>query len=198
MRIYYDTEFVEDGRTIDLVSIGIIADNGDEYYAVSNGFNIAAFARNPWLVEHVWPSLPQRSDEERERVLRDIDRAVMLGDLVVTSPAHKRLLAAFDRTAPEVRSRPQIRADVADFILSYPDPELWAWYGAYDHVALAQLFGGMIELPDGVPMWTNDLKQECQRLGNPTVPEQANGEHNALADARHNRTIAHFLDQLAA
>ena len=51
----------------------------------------------------------------------------------------------------------------------------------------------MIDLPEGVPMWTNDLKQECARLGDPRVPEQGPGEHNALADARHNRDIAEFL-----
>jgi hypothetical protein len=45
-------------------------------------------------------------------------------------------------------------------------------------------------------MWTNDLKQEAERLGNPAVPEQGAGEHNALADARHNRVIAEFLGQL--
>ena len=33
-------------------------------------------------------------------------------------------------------------------------------YGAYDHVALAQLSGPMVLLPDGVPMWTNDLRTE--------------------------------------
>jgi hypothetical protein len=42
-------------------------------------------------------------------------------------------------------------------------------------------------------MWTNDLKQECARLGDPQVPQQDRGEHNALADARHNRVIAEFL-----
>jgi hypothetical protein len=34
MRIFYDCEFIEDGRTIDLISIGLIAEAGDEYYAV--------------------------------------------------------------------------------------------------------------------------------------------------------------------
>jgi hypothetical protein len=77
-------------------------------------------------------------------------------------------------------------------------PQLWAWYGAYDHVALCQLWGRMIDLPKGVPMWTNDLKQECERLGNPQVPQQASGEHNALADARHNRVIDEFLAGLRA
>jgi hypothetical protein len=46
-------------------------------------------------------------------------------------------------------------------------------------------------------MWTNDLQQECQRLGNPQMPEQAAGVHNALADARHNLVRARFLDTLA-
>jgi hypothetical protein len=47
-------------------------------------------------------------------------------------------------------------------------------------------------------MWTNDLKQEAERLGNPQVPQQAVGEHNALADARHNCVIAEFLAGLDA
>jgi hypothetical protein len=28
MKYYYDTEFIEDGRTIDLISIGIVAEDG--------------------------------------------------------------------------------------------------------------------------------------------------------------------------
>ncbi|MGO2515400.1 MAG: polyadenylate-specific 3'-exoribonuclease AS, partial [Corynebacterium variabile] len=39
MRYFYDTEFIEDGRTIDLVSIGVVAEDGREFYAVSSDFN---------------------------------------------------------------------------------------------------------------------------------------------------------------
>ena len=35
MRYFYDTEFLEDGETIDLISIGIVAEDGREYYAVN-------------------------------------------------------------------------------------------------------------------------------------------------------------------
>ena len=56
-----------------------------------------------------------------------------------------------------------VAREVRCFILAAPDPELWAWCGAYDHVALCQLWGRMIDLPKGVPMWTNDLKQEAER-----------------------------------
>ena len=39
MRYFYDTEFIEDGSTIELVSIGIVAEDGREFYAVSTEFD---------------------------------------------------------------------------------------------------------------------------------------------------------------
>ena len=39
MRFFYDTEFIEDGDTIELISIGIVGDDGREYYAVSTDFD---------------------------------------------------------------------------------------------------------------------------------------------------------------
>lgn len=164
MKIFYDTEFIEDGKTIDLVSIGMVAEDGREYYAVSDEFSHEALLANPWLVANVLPSLPYgRSSALATSLNVDFDHA--------------------DYKAMKPRWR--IAEDVRQFILfDDSSPELWAWYGAYDHVALAQLFGRMIDLPDGMPMWTNDLKQEVVRLGNPTLAKQDGGEHNALADAR--------------
>jgi hypothetical protein len=71
--------------------------------------------------------------------------------------------------------------------------KMWAWYGAYDHVRLAQCFGPMIDLPPHVPMLTHDLKSEAMRLGNPTMPKQSGKEHNALADAEGNHEKAKIL-----
>lgn len=175
MRIFYDTEFHEDGTTIDLISIGMVREDGAELYAVSSEFDQSAVRQHPWLRENVWPSLPIRKN-----------------------PPGVRGMDCLDLDHPDVRSRAQIARLVTDFVRAAgPDVQLWAWYGAYDHVALAQLFGRMIDLPDGVPMWTNDLKQEAVRLGDPTLPEQEDGVHNALADARHNRTCAQYLDEIA-
>ena len=39
MRFFYDSEFIEDGRTIELISIGVVAEDGREYYAVSSEFD---------------------------------------------------------------------------------------------------------------------------------------------------------------
>lgn len=55
MRYFFDAEFDEDGKTIELISIGIIAEDGREYYAVSSEFDPTHC--NPWVKEHVLPFL---------------------------------------------------------------------------------------------------------------------------------------------
>jgi hypothetical protein len=83
-------------------------------------------------------------------------------------------------------------AAIEEFIGSHK-PEFWAYYGAYDWVALCQLFGALIEIPKGWPYYCRDIKQFCDSLGNPKLPEQGKGEHNALADARWNKVAYDFL-----
>jgi hypothetical protein len=39
VKYFYDCEFLEDGKTIDFISIGIVAEDGREFYAVSNEFD---------------------------------------------------------------------------------------------------------------------------------------------------------------
>ncbi len=75
----------------------------------------------------------------------------------------------------------------------YGKPELWGYYSAYDHVAFCQLFGTMMDLPKGFPMYTRDIKQLCDALGNPRLPEQGKNEHNALADAKWNKLAWVYL-----
>ncbi|MFS0470163.1 polyadenylate-specific 3'-exoribonuclease AS, partial [Corynebacterium striatum] len=60
MRYFYDTEFIEDGETIELVSIGIVGEDGSEYYAVSTDFNPAH--ANAWVRENVLDKLPSPSN----------------------------------------------------------------------------------------------------------------------------------------
>jgi hypothetical protein len=181
MKIYYDTEFIEDGRTIELISIGMVADDGREYYAVSKKATKRKLRRrirrHDWLMDNVVPSLPKPH-----------------GDWNLYMP--NRWL--FNYLDPCVKGPHVIARDVRAFIQATPEPELWAWYGAYDHVALCQLWGPMVALPDGVPMWTNDLKQEAARLDNPDLPSLPDvTEHNALSDAREVRHRAVWLARMA-
>jgi hypothetical protein len=39
VRYFYDTEFIDDGYNIELISIGVVAEDGREYYAISTEFN---------------------------------------------------------------------------------------------------------------------------------------------------------------
>ena len=34
MRYFYDTEFIDDGRTVELISIGVAAEDGRECYSI--------------------------------------------------------------------------------------------------------------------------------------------------------------------
>lgn len=60
MRFWFDTEFIEDGRTIDLISIGMVAEDGREFYAVSTEFDPAR--AGDWIRDNVLCHLPDRSD----------------------------------------------------------------------------------------------------------------------------------------
>lgn len=180
MKIFYDTEFIEDGRTVEMISIGMVAEDGRELYAVSeeirSGELHQRICNQPWLMRHVVPGLPLDSDK------KGIGWSSSSGDYF-----------ALDLSSNLIMPRRMIRNLAREFILATPSPELWAWYGAYDHVALMQLFGRMVDRPNGIPMWTNDLKQLCVQLGNPTLPTQKEGQHNALEDAKWNREAYNFL-----
>ena len=60
MRYFYDCEFIEDGRTIELVSIGMVDEGGREFYAVSTEFDPARAI--PWVRDHVLDKLPSPAD----------------------------------------------------------------------------------------------------------------------------------------
>ena len=152
-RYFYDCEFIEDGRTIDLVSIGVVDERGREFYAVSTEFDDSRAL--PWVRRNVLDKLP--------------------------SPG-----------AAAWRSRGRIREDLYQFLVEplREDPteriELWAWYAAYDHVALAQLWGNMPALPRELPRFTKDLRQLWDDRGRPPLPDAEADRHDALVDARHN------------
>lgn len=174
MNYFYDTEFHEDGKTIDLISIGIVAEDGREFYAVSNEFDTRRVAAHDWLMENVMNSI-----DHEEFVITDSDGLAVVRDIYVTDPA--------------AMSREAIKFAVWDFLGACGAAELWAWYGAYDHVALAQLFGTMISLPNSVPMYTHDIKTLHKGAGYPKMPAQPAGLHNALADAKFNKVKYDYL-----
>lgn len=155
MREFLDTEFDEDGKTIELISIALVAEDGREFYACSTEVDLTRVS--PWVRDNVLPHLPPVGD-------------------------------------PRWMPRAQIRDGVRRHIeTSLTKPEFWAYYADYDWVAFCQLFGRMIDLPKGWPMFCRDLKQLSVDVGSPRHPAQDGQAHNALEDARWNKKLYDYL-----
>ena len=203
MKYFLDTEFIEDGKTIDLVSIGIVAEDGREYYAINSECDFSK--ANDWVKEHVLVHLPPRNSRppdgsthwmrqwKTRRQIRD-EVAEFCGCLTDYEYAYKRhpWLGFLGISQSQLKSK-----------FFVPDgssltPEFWGYYADYDWVVFCQLFGTMMDLPKGFPMYCRDLKQLADSKGNPRLPQQESTEHNALYDARWNKQAYEFLESRAA
>lgn len=156
MKYFIDEEFIESGpfKPIQLISIGLVCEDGRELYAVSNQFEPDDASQ--WVKDNVLAKLSVKD-------LRD------------------------------ALSHPAIGNLIREFVGDDPKPEFWGYYADYDWVVFCQIFGTMMDLPKGFPMYCRDIKQLCDDKGNPQLPEQGKGEHNALADARWNKAAYEFL-----
>lgn len=158
-RIWLDTEFIEDGRTIELLSIGMVREeDGAELYLENADADLSH--ASDWVRENVFPHLQMAQTATLNQV-------------------------CFPKA--------DIARKVAEFVGE--KPEIWGYYCDYDWVAFCQLYGTMMDLPKWFPMYCLDIKQLCVSLGDPRLPEQGKGEHNALADARWARDAYYFLKQ---
>lgn len=185
-KYFYDCEFLEGTQkkklwwgntvpTIDLISIGIVSEDSREYYAISKDFNLKeAWNRCENKREHIgggWRN--SKVYWIRENVLKPIFEELSEkekfeswawgGDF--SYKELKRLLKKYGKT------NKQIAQEIKSFCNGYGDTfqplakndkniQFYGYYSAYDHVALCWLFGKMIDLPTGFPMYTIDLKQE--------------------------------------
>lgn len=178
MKYWFDCEFIEDGKTIDLLSIGIVAEDGRELYQCNQDAKLSR--ANEWVIWNVFPHLGVKHSEGRWYWAArhvDVDNRSLPGSIVI--PHH------------EIRDR------VRKFIsFGEGKPEIWAYYADYDWVAFCQLFGAMVELPEGWPMYCRDVKQLADSLGNPKLPEQTATEHHALNDAHWTKQAYEFLANL--
>jgi 3'-5' exoribonuclease-like protein len=160
MRYFYDCEFIENGSTIDLISIGVVAEDGREYYAISTEFKPKK--ANDWVKRNVLVHLPPRNP----------------------NPAYESPRICHEARA--WKKRAQIKADLLEFCDPRRDGPIafWGYYSSYDHVALCQIFGTMMDLPKGWPMLTYDLRQLLDWLGHQSVTQPDDAPHHALTDAR--------------
>lgn len=222
MNYFLDTEFLEGTQktffgipkpTIDLISIGLVCENGNSYYAISKDFNL----KQVWNNKNTWV---------KDNVLLDIYKSCFSGDsrnrFDFSYSTMKYILRSYGKT------NKQIAKEIKQFIYTNEEvdftrndiggnehysyaplntnPKFYGYYADYDWVVFCWLFGSMMQLPKGFPMYCKDLKQmldekemarqdgtDMVELRNlPTYPKQIN-EHNALSDAKWNLELFKFL-----
>lgn len=284
MRYFLDTEFLEGTQNklfrqtkpiIDLISIGIVAEDGREYYTISKDFNLKeAWNRYDvktmtnlkgdsdtnkikvyWLRDNVLkPIWKELIEKERHYYLEMFKRINVWTKYIdddyykFTHKEFKRLLNKYGKTNKQIaeeviefcKEKINERNDgFREFVYSKDDiyketpqitsgyfenrsnPKFYGYYSDYDWVVFGWLFGRMIDLPKGFPMYCIDLQQTLDELqesenvsyehelncNGVTVnslkiiknlsnyPKQTN-EHNALADARWNYELYKFLNTL--
>lgn len=153
MKYFIDTEFIEGFKKplfgkrrhfIDLVTIGIHREDGKSLYLLSKewSFNDA----DEWV---------------KDNVILPLYKEYVSGDCRnITSVNNFQKLLGFENE--------QIKNTLLDFFGCWRDQLFWrapdgievyGYYSDYDWVLFCSLFGRMIDLPKGFPMYCKDLKQ---------------------------------------
>ncbi len=177
-----------------------------------------------WLRDNVLiPILKDLTRIEYQEHNWDISDVELVKEIANKNPKEaskelERLLNRFGKT------RKQIAKDIKQFIyapalalqgaeslddtmemwLPKSNIEFYAYYADYDWVVFCWLFGRMVDLPKGFPMYCRDLKQiydekvellGCDQKHAEGYPKQSN-EHNALNDAKWNKELFNFINKL--
>jgi len=186
MQYFIDTEFSEAGPEAPLVpiSVGLFAEDDRTYYAQVD--HRKALEVNDFVARHMLPKLAHFDLGTRMRSCAPTE-----GD------GNIRRGRCFAADCPW-RTRNQVRDEIRAFCdpEKYGKPRFVGYYSDYDWVVFAQFFGRMVDLPKGWPMYCFDIKQYCDMLGNPRLPDQGKGEHHALSDAIWTREAFVFLRNL--
>ena len=168
-RYFYDFEFEEDGTTIIPISLGMTSEDGRDLYLVNRGYMQSYID----LEGYEWRGHP----------------SVLTNWLCIN---------VCDHISQEDINTYGVDYDdwgpiVLDFIsdggtyFERKNVELWGYYVSYDHVALAQIFGPMIKLPQPIPMFSHDLKTEI--IKDRKIDFKPEIEHHALYDAKWNKRV---------
>jgi len=191
MKYFFDTEFIEWAGGIDLVSIGIVSETGDTFYAESTNFD----ERNAdqWVKDNVLSKLRWWGKENAGKGYSNVSFhqpvhnnwcCEVFGPDALIAEA---VLTWIESCEKLMDMKPGSRHFTAD-------PVFYAYFGAYDWVVFARLFGRLIDKPDTFPMWVVDLKQMMWERGLDSAWKENNhpdpdGAHHALADAQWNKEL---------
>lgn len=178
MKFFLDCEFIEDGLTINLVSIGIVCSDSREYYAINAETDWSK--ADDWVKDKVLSKLPSN----KPYYIRD-------------TSGKRMIKVEQEHIKNNWRTKSQIAKEIEEFIFGsderptidgYLDNkiEIWGEYCSSDWVVFYQLWGKMVNLPKGFPYRPNDIIQfmEQSKLTEDILPRRPIDQHHALADAK--------------
>lgn len=162
MNYFLDFEFIEGfhkplfGKRrhfIDMISVGIVAEDGREYYAISNEWEYKD--ADKWVQKNIIIPLYSKTVSGNGR------------NYFSAASFHKHFGKSNDTIAKEIVDfiYPNCLYNHEDCLpihVGDPRGELPLFYGYfcdYDWVLFCSLFGRMIDLPKGFPIYCRDLKQ---------------------------------------
>lgn len=153
-KFWFDTEFIENPGTIDLISIGIVDEFGNKFYGINQECDFSK--ADDWV--------------------------------------KKNVLSYLKPNDPAWMTKTRMKDMILEFI-GKDTPEFWAYFADYDWVVFCWIFGKMIDLPKGWPMYCKDLQQLVDELGiknlDKLVPQK--DEHHALKDAEWTKEAWEFV-----
>lgn len=167
MKVFFDTEFDEDGETIRPISLGFVTEAGHRLYVVISD---ADWDRcNDWVKENVLPYVHWNEGP----TLDDWDMARDLYIVVPRADAGRYIEQWISEVCPiDVEKSP------------FPEVEFWADYADYDWIVLCQLYGTMLQRPGYWPMFAMDIQQKKREVGyTDALPEPEGQAHCAIDDA---------------
>lgn len=185
-----------------------------EYYAICKEFDLKAAWKNEWVRENVLKPIYKKLRLKELSVLyNDIENIETFYNDKYYHEEFSRLINKYGKT------RKQIADEIKHFVYHcreeeiaspsglvrtedlYKNIEFYGYYSDYDWVVFCWIFGRMMDLPKGFPMYCKDLKQIMDDFGLDKDWKHINcpdpdGEHNALADAKWNYELYKFLQTL--
>lgn len=178
MNVYFDTEFTKLYKDADLISIGLISETGEKFYAEAVDYDRTKL--DDWLIENVINNLWVVN-----KTIDELDKCEYY----------------------HVGTRKQIGEYLADWFSQFDDIQLVSDVAHYDMVLLIDLFGTAFDLPNNVSPVCHDINQDIARFLKITPKEAfdinrecflgiccSDDKHNALYDAEIIKRIYEFIN----
>jgi hypothetical protein len=164
LKLFFDTEFTGLHKDTSLISIGMVSDNGKEFYAELTDYNDNQV--DDWIKEHVIKNLMFEGLEPFKQELGAL--TYVKGDTW------------------------EVERALTSWLLQFKTVELWSDCHHYDVVLFQNIFGGAFSVPENVYYIPYDICTVFKMFGlDPDVSREAfidepihGRKHNALYDAK--------------